>query len=87
MIRVAIALVLLALNYLALLRWTPSETTAATAFPALLAGLIAGAIVQRLIFGQQTGWQPRLHPAVVVATLLVFDLVLLGSFAIRHGRS
>lgn len=58
---------------------------AAAAFPAIIAGVIVGAIMQRVLFGPTADWQARLHPAVVLAALLAFDLVLFGADTLRAG--
>ena len=47
-------------------------------FLATLVAVALSALVQRLRFGRDRSWRTRLHPFVVTAFIVGFDLVFLG---------
>ena len=48
-------------------------------FAAIAAGVIVGAVVERVRFGPGAPWRARFDPIVVVAVLLAFDLALFAA--------
>lgn len=86
MSRIAIGVALLAANTV-LVMWYVSQRPGAMvgAFSAVIAAILVGAIVQRIVLRDQRGWRARLHLAVVVAAIVAFDAVLLAATLFR-GR-